>query len=365
MPKRDSSLPPFRREIERIAPYRVATAPHLIKLNQNESPIELPARLRRKILTRLDRTDWSRYPDYPAEELTRRIARSNRVAMNRVLIGHGSNELLYSLALTTLERRKTIVMPTPSYPVTALAATLAGATIRTVPLLDDFSYDVGALVRAVREYEPRLVFLPSPNNPTGTSIDRIGVERILQAGRSLVVVDEAYFQYSRIRLSSLLRRHDNLVLLRTLSKAFRLAGLRIGYILGHSEVLSLVERGKPPHSIDIFSQIAGEELFDHPGIIDREVERTVRERERLRIRIDSLPGVRVFPSDANFLLARFPDGRRVYEALLSAGILVRPVGQAPGTPRSLRNCLRITIGKRSENRALLHVLADYMMERRN
>ncbi len=355
MTGRSKGMPPFRREVKRIQPYRVANPIHTIKLNQNESPVELPAGLKKKIVSKLGVSEWSRYPDYPAAALTARIAHAVGVKENQVLVGHGSNELLYALALTTLERGKSILMPAPSYAVAKLAAILAGAKVSTFPLGRDFRFDPAVILEAIRRHRPRLLFLPSPNNPTGSSLQADGIARIVGATRSLVVVDEAYHEFSNINLLPLLRRFRNLVLLRTLSKAYRLAALRIGYLLGEKGVLSMVERGKPPHSIDLFSQIAGEALFDEEGLINREVDRVIRERRKMEKELAAMPGITPFPSDSNFLLVKVPDEEALYSHLLRRGILVRRLGAPSGR---LKNCLRITIGRKSENRALREAIGE-------
>lgn len=357
MAGRSKGMPPFRREVKRIQPYRVANPLHRIKLNQNESSVELPEELKKKIVEKLERSLWSRYPDYPAAGLTERIARAFQLKDDQVLVGHGSNELLYALALTTLERGRSILLPAPSYAVAKLAATLAGAKVATFPLDRNFRYDPVLIHGAIRRHQPRLIFLPSPNNPTGSSLQAKDVAGIAGATRSLVVIDEAYHEFSRIDLLPLLPRFRNLVLLRTLSKAYRLAALRIGYLLGEREVLSMVERGRPPHSIDLFSQIAGEALFDERETVRREIERTVRERERMERALAPLPGVRAFPSDSNFLLMRVPDEGKLFRTFLRQGILVRRLGASTGR---LKNCLRVTIGTPEENKAVLEAVHDYI-----
>ena len=356
MRKQSKAIPPFRREISRIAPYRVGNPRHQRKLNQNESALELPAHLREMILRRLRSRAWRQYPDYPADELTRKIARAEKLAKNRILVGHASNELMYALALATLERGRSLLVPSPSYPVVDLAATLAGGSIRRVPLGSNFRYDPERIVAAIRRHSPRLVFLPSPNNPTGSILDRAGVESIARATRSLVVIDEAYREFSGVDLRPLLDRHPNLVLMRTLSKAYRIAALRVGYLLGSAPVLSMIERGKPPHSIDLLGQIAGEVIFENPTFIRDEVARVIRERTWLSRELGQLPGATVFPSQANFILVRLPDARRSHQALLEGGCLVRPVGLAADAPGRLKNCLRISIGTKSDNRAVVRIL---------
>ncbi|NNE09406.1 MAG: aminotransferase class I/II-fold pyridoxal phosphate-dependent enzyme [Gemmatimonadetes bacterium] len=352
-------LPGFRRELERIPPYRVFTPAHEIKLNQNESPIDLPAALREQILIRLRETPWNRYPDYPARPLESLIAKRIRVAKARVMVGHASNELLYATALATLERGKTMVTGAPGYPVAKLAATLAGGRIVEVPADARYQYEVDPIIAAIRKHDPRLVFLPSPNNPTGSTLSRDDVARICDATGNLVMIDEAYREFSGIAIQALLGRFRNLVLLRTLSKAARLAAFRIGYLVGDPDVLSRIERAKPPHSIDVPAQIAGETLFASRDMLKAEIARVRRERTRVMKSFAKLPGVDVFPSRANFFLIRTEDAADFDKALLAQGILIRAVGAAPTAPPALRNCLRISLGTNRENNALVAAARRY------
>ena len=156
-------LPKMRRELERFDAYRVARHPYRVKLDQNESPVPLAESVRRRILKRLVDTPWERYPWHPPRTLQRAIARKERCAASRVLVGHGMNELLYAAALATVERGSKVVVPTPTYPVARLATLLAGARIVRVPLGRDFAWDVDALVKAARVGRPRLVYVASPN----------------------------------------------------------------------------------------------------------------------------------------------------------------------------------------------------------
>ncbi len=372
MQKHAKPLPPFRRSIRSLEAYRVARPPHRVKLDQNESPVELPAAVRRRILAALAKKRWSRYPDFPPEHLARKIAERERVPAGSVLVGHGSNELLYAAALATLEMGSVMILPTPSYGVAHLAARLAGGRALGVPLDDDFAYSPERIVAAARREKARLLFLPSPNNPTGSLLSKADVRTIAESVRSLVIVDEAYRDFAQVRLAPLLARHRNLVLLRTFSKAFRLAGLRIGYLLGDEEALLRIERAKPPHSVDVFSQVAAEIALDEEPRIRKGVLAIVRERERIAATLRPLESVRVYPSEANFLLVRVPDGERVFRRLLSAGVLVRFVGlraAARGSPRGipidprLRNCLRVTVGTRAENDRFLAAFREAIEER--
>jgi len=353
----------MRRELERFDAYRVARHPYRVKLDQNEAPVPLPESILRRILKRLADTPWERYPEHPPRTVQRVIARKERCAARCVLVGHGMNELLYATVLAAVERGSKVVLPTPTYPVARLATLLAGAQIVRVPLGRDFAWDVDALVKAARTGRPRLVYVASPNNPTGGALRRSDVAKLAASTQALVVVDGAYREFARVNLRPLLERHANLVLLYTLSKAYRLAGLRIGYALGHPDVIRRLERAKPPHSVDVFAQIAAEEVLSARRSIAAEVKRIVAQRRRVAKAIEELPGTYVVPSQANFLLVRFADGPGTHRDLLQRGILVRRVDSLPDARGRLANCLRITIGTNEENSALIDAL-DRILGRR-
>jgi histidinol-phosphate aminotransferase len=339
-----------------IPPYRVATPPHRVKLNQNECAQELPAAIRRRILARLRAEEWRRYPPFPAEGLRRRLARRLRLGQSAVLLGNGSNEVLLSAVLATLRRGSRVVVPAPGYPVFERLAAICEAKVRRVRGGADLGFRPEALAEEAGKRGTALVLIASPCNPTGAALSPAEVRRIAEATPALVVVDEAYHEFSRHDYAPLVRKLPNLVVTRTFSKAFALAGLRLGYALGDAEVVARLEAATLPFNLDLFSQIAGEEILDAADVVGERVRRTVAERERLRAWLERRAGAAVFPSEANFLLVRFADGRRAWKRLLDHGILVRDVSAQPG----LGNCLRITVGTPRENRALRRALEEIL-----
>jgi len=346
----------FKPSLAGIAPYRVPTPPHHIKLNQNEHPRELPAAVRRRILARMRDCDWSRYPPFPADGVRKRLARRLRLPIESILLGHGSNELVLSAALATLRRGSRVVVPSPSFPVFERVARICEAKVVRVPLTRDLEYPPERLVRGASQPTTRLVFLASPNNPTGTALRPDDAERVARATDALVVVDEAYAEFAGRSHRPLVGRLPNLVVIRTFSKAFALAGLRLGFAMGTPEVIGRLEAATLPFSIDRFAQVAAEEVLDRPDDVRAAAAEVRREREKLRRLLAKLPGARVYPSEANFLLVRLPDGKRAWKGLLARGILVRDVSAGPG----LENCLRITIGRPRENTAVAAAIREIL-----
>lgn len=339
-----------RPEIRSLAPYssaRMEASGGAVMLNANELPWPPTG------------TTLNRYPDPQPAPLVDALARLYEVAPENVLIGRGSDEAIDLLvrAFCRAGNDAVAVCP-PTFGMYAVCARVQNAAVIEVPLDAAFAVDVDALLAAVAA-ECKLVFLCSPNNPTGNAIPIADIERIAIAlkDRALVVVDEAYIEFAGgASATTLLTAHANVAVLRTLSKAYALAGTRIGCVLAHADVIALLRRIQAPYPLPTpcvgFALAALES--DARTRTQAFVALIRRERERVAQTLGSLPGTSVLPSVANFVCARFSDGPATYRYLLSRGIVVRNVGAY----RGLKNCLRISIGTPEENDKLLRALAE-------
>jgi histidinol-phosphate aminotransferase len=338
-----------RPEIRALTPYssaRMEARGGAVMLNANESPLpNVGAAL-------------NRYPEPQPAELLVRVAALYGVAAEQVLIGRGSDEAIDLLvrAFCTAGRDAVLICP-PTFGMYAVCAHIQNAAVVEAPLGADFSLDVPALLAAATA-QTKLVFLCSPNNPTGGAIAASTIETVARAfaGRALVVVDEAYVEFSNEASAiALLARHENLAVLRTLSKAHALAGARVGTVLGTPELIALLRRIQAPYPLPTPCVDAALAALE-PAALGRTRERIaalLRERERLAQALRGAPRVRaVLPSQANFVCARFDDGAAVYRALLAQGIVVRDVGRYP----ALRDCLRLSVGTAAENARLIAAL---------
>ncbi len=346
----------FKPVLKQIPRYRVANPPHEIKLNQNESPLELPPAVRRRILDRMAQADWNRYPPYPPDGIRKKLARRLKLSAEQILFGHGSNELVLSAALATLRRNSRVVIPHPSFVVFERVSRISEAKVTSVPLARDLSYDVNAIVQAAAHSDTKLVFLASPNNPTGTVLAPEEVEEIATATPGLVFLDEAYYEFTKRTHRPLIDRLDNLVISRTFSKAYAMASMRLGFVMGSESSIANLEAATLPFNIDQFAQVAAEELLDHSKLIRDGARTLCLERERLSRSLGKIKGVAVVPSQANFILVRTPPDRDVWKRLVDRGILVRDVSNSG----PLANCLRITVGTVAENDAVIAALRDIL-----
>lgn len=340
----------LRRDLAGLVPYDARVPKdYKVKLDANESPFDFPPLLREEIYRRLQERSLNRYPDPLAEELREVLARHTGVPAEGIIAGNGSDELILNLALTFGTGGR-VVIAAPTFSMYRVHSLIAGAEPVEVPRLQPgFALDLDSLKQAAAGERTRLLFLCSPNNPTGNSVPVEEVAAILEESRALVVVDEAYIEFGGETCLPLLKKYANLVILRTFSKAFGLAGLRIGYLLGDPAVVREILRVKQPFNLSTFAQVAACTALAHREEFTRVIGRIVKAREELVKELASLPGVTVFPSRANFLLFRTPlPADFVFGRLLEEGVLIRNL-HGPG----LEGCLRVTVGREEENEIFL------------
>ena len=353
-PSRSGIIKP---EVLAAAAYTLSHVKADVKLDQNENPYEIPRELKERIVERVLQRDWGRYPGFVPRETIRRIAAFTGWREDGILVGNGSNELIYVALIATAGPGRTVAIPQPTFAIYKLLASILGAAVADVWLdCRDFSFDVDALADAARTAD--VVIVCSPNSPTGTLLPMAAAERILRAARGLVVVDEAYHEFSGQTLVPLLDQFENLILLRTFSKAKAMAGLRFGYMLAHPGVARELAKAQLPYSVNIFTLAAAELAIEEAPGLEGPVRRLIAERARLESDLGRRQKVEVFPSQANFVLIRTPwPAGSLFEALYSQGVLVRNVSSYP----LLERALRVSVGTPEQNDRFLAAL-DHALE---
>ena len=341
-------------EVRDLSPYTLRHHEYRIKLNQNENPFGFPEALKEEVWRRVRQRDWARYPDFFLRDVTEGLAAYAGVPPDWVLVGNGSNELIQVALMATLARGDVVVIPVPTFTLYQLMSTVMGARAIQVYLSQgDFSLPAERVIATAKAHQARLVFLCTPNNPTGGVHPEAAVRRIIEESGTLVIVDEAYREFSDQDLSPLLHEYDNMILLRTFSKAMAMAGLRVGYLLARPELVREIAKAKLPYGLNILSEAATLVALDHVEILREQVHRIRALRDNLYHQLQGIPGVHPYPSQANFILCRFErPHEEVFQALLADGILVRDVS---GYPR-LTGHLRISVGTEEENAALVRSL---------
>ncbi len=324
-----------------------------VKLNQNENPYDFPLDLKEEVIRRYKVRSWSRYPDFVPEKLQEQLADFAGWRKDGVLVGNGSNELLLATLMVLVRDRTPVVLPSPTFTVYGLVSQILGADIVQVPLNDDMRYDAARLVERANSTGARILIACSPNNPTGSELDAVQLESILDGFQGHVLIDEAYFEFSGKTALHYLESHPRLIITRTFSKAMGMAGLRVGYLMAHPELAVQIAKAKLPYNINQFSLCAAEVALQNLDRFQPAIQSILSERERLGRELARFPGVRVYPTGANFFLFQVPAApRRVFDELYQQGVLIRDVSGYP----MLSKCLRVTVGSPRENDRFLSSL---------
>lgn len=325
-----------------------------VKINQNENPFDVPEALRRETLRRMEGRSWSRYPDFVPAALHEKLAGFAGWTPAGVVAGNGSNELIQATLMVAVGEGRRVLISEPTFALYRQVTTVLGGEVLSVPLDEGLQFDVPALCAAVEREQPDMIILCSPNNPTGCVLEAEGLETLLRTARGLVVVDEAYYEFSGQTVAPLLARHAHLLVFRTFSKALGLAGLRVGYLLAAPELAREVSKAVLPYNLNVFSQTAAEVAVEfYVEELRPRVERIVAERERLFAGLQQIEGLTPVSSRANFIVVRSAVApRRVYEELLRRGVLIRDVSGYP----MLKDYFRVSVGTPAENDQLLEGL---------
>jgi histidinol-phosphate aminotransferase len=345
-----------RDEVRALHAYPVANAAGFIKLDAMENPFAFPEDLRAGLADALAKASLNRYPSAGAAELKDALRRAMRIPDELdILLGNGSDEIIQMLALAVARPGATILSVEPAFVMFKMIATFAGLKYQGVPLNADFTLNRTAWLSAIREAKPALIFLASPNNPTGNVFPHDDIDATLQVASevgALVVIDEAYFAFSDSHFLGDIARYDNAVLMRTVSK-LGLAGLRLGLLIGKREWLNEFDRLRLPYNINALTQAAATFALSHYDAFLAQTRTLVSERARVSAALAGIAGVTVYPSQANFILIRVLDAAATFEKLLAARILVKNTSKSHPL---LVNTLRLTIGTPAENDALLSAL---------
>ncbi len=297
--------------------------------------------------------DYNRYPDSEHIQLKNKLAQINKVQSEKLFLGSGSDELIDLVMRIFCEPGEDSIMVfNPNFVMYEIYAKMNNLRVEKLKLTEDFQIDKSVFQDAVSKSQAKILFLCSPNNPTGNSIDNL--EFFIENFNGIVVVDEAYIEFSpEVSAVNLLNKHPNLIVLKTLSKAYGLAGLRIGVGFSCAEITNLFNQFKPPYNISSESQRLALESLNDEDVIKSNIAMILDEKEKLRKGLKEINQVvRIYPSDANFFLVEFKDVEKVFHSLLNANILTSL--RHP----NLKNCLRISVGTKEDNLELLKVLSE-------
>ena len=336
--------------------YAVQESTGLVKLDAMENPHRLPLAMQHALGQRLGALALNRYPDARVNDLRRALARYASMPEGfEIMLGNGSDELISLLAMACDVPKASVMAPVPGFVMYAMSAQLQGLAFHGVPLRPDFELDEAAMLRAIDLHRPSLLYLAYPNNPTANLWNDAVLERIIGAQGEqggLIVIDEAYQPFASRSYIDRVARHHHVLLVRTLSK-FGLAGVRLGYLMGPKALVDELDKVRPPYNISVLNYECALFALEHVQVFREQAADICEQRSRLETDLAALPGVTVFPSQANMILVRVPDAVRVFEALRSLGVLVKNVSKMHAL---LSQCLRLTVGTADENQKLIAAL---------
>jgi histidinol-phosphate aminotransferase len=352
----------IRPEILRLLPYHVPSSSGMIKLDAMENPYSLPETLREEIAQLVTTISANRYPDSNSVSLKASLRETMGIPMGMdIMLGNGSDEIIQIIALSLAKPGAVLMSVEPAFAMFRMIATYAGMEYIGIPLKANFSLDLDLMLTAIAKYQPAVIFIAYPNNPTGNLFDAEAVSSIIESAPGVVVVDEAYHAFADASFMDKLSEHPNLLLMRTLSK-LGLAGLRLGLLTGRSEWLIQLEKVRLPYNVGVLTQEVVRKILQHPNILQQQADAIKAERVVMSKYLNVSDGVKAFPSDANFILFRVSKASQVFSELKKRNILIKNLD---GSHPLLKNCLRVTIGTPDENKQFLRVLQECIMKSDN
>lgn len=351
----------IRPEIQALSAYHVPDASGMIKLDAMENPYHWPESLLNKWQEVLHNAELNRYPDPAASKLKTRL----RVAMEipetaEILLGNGSDEIIQIILMAVSGKGRVVLAPEPGFVMYQMIATYTDMDYVGVPLKQDFTLDLPAMLAAIEQHQPAVIFLAYPNNPTGNLFNVQDIEHIIKAAPGVVVIDEAYHAFADSSYMSRVMDYENVFVMRTVSK-MGLAGLRLGLLVGEPEWLNEFDKVRLPYNINILTQLSVEFALEHKSVLEAQTDLIKSERSKLFKSLSEFKSFKVFPSNANFILLRTEKNQasQIFDALKKHHILIKNLDKAGGM---LKDCLRITVGTENENNQLIVALKNIIQQ---
>jgi len=337
----------FKKSVLELSPYNVSGHPARVKLNQNESPYDIPAELKRNIIEEFLKISWNRYPDVFSTALPKKFSVLYDLPEQSFIVANGSNELIYTVEMSIVNEGTGVLIPQPTFYLFEKVAAILEGKISTVNAKPALTFDENGILERAHRLERGLVVISSPNNPTGRSATREFIVELLKSTNAIVLVDEAYIEFSEQPSSiDLTKDHKNLVVLRTFSKAFSLAGLRIGYLVANPDTAFQILKVKIPFTVNPLSEFTALKLLEYKSLFDERVSLLKSQKLEMVDAMRKIEQVNVVDSDSNFFLfSTSRPAKTLFEELLDRhSVLVRDVSSYP----LLEKYLRVNVGSKEE-----------------
>ncbi|SKC84927.1 histidinol-phosphate transaminase [Maledivibacter halophilus] len=344
----------IKESVVNLVPYRVIEEDYDIKIDANESPYNIFDDIGELILKKLSDQTPNRYPDNEATDLKKALAQYIKLEEGNILCGNGSDELLKIIVDTFVDKGDVVVTHSPSFAMYKIITQIAGGKLLEVKGDKNFSIDIDKIILKANTSNAKIIFLCNPNNPTGRVIKKEDIMKVLDNTSAIVVVDEAYYEFHGETIIDKINKYERLIVLRTLSKAFGLAGLRIGYGVAAKSTIETISKVKSPYNLNDISQCIGKIVLDNRKIVSKYIELVKRERNKMFDEIITIESIEAIPSKSNFILIRTNRYGNLMKRFKEERVQVKGFG-VEGT---LANCIRLTIGTEKENKKVMDILKE-------
>ena len=341
----------IRQNIKTLKAYHVENFDCDVKLHANENPFLLSPEIQKYFTQAMDEIEFNRYPDPSSQVLRKVLAEKLETTVDRLVIGNGSDELILLLMQVFCGPGDNIAFPDPTFAMYSIIAKGMGLKSLAFPLNDQWDFAAEPFLDIARGNMAKIIFLSYPNNPTSNCFRKEQVRKIIEEFHGIVVIDEAYYDFSKKSFIHMIQDHNNLVILRSLSKV-GLAALRVGFGVAHPTIIEEINKVRLPYNSNSLSQKFSEKAILNFPLIQSQIDKIISERERLRSALSQVPYIETFPSDSNFIL--FRSKGEVFQKLVDRGILIRDLSTHP----RLKSCFRVTVGTPSENDAFLEGISS-------
>ena len=345
----------FREDINSLNQYTILDSKGMVKLDAMENPFDLDLNFKISNLSS-GFVNLNRYPDADSKNLRDQLRKKyNLNSKKEVIIGNGSDELIQLICLAFLRTKNIVLCPEPSFSMYKSISKVIGLRFEEVLLKEDFSLDINLMLNKIDEFDPAIIFLAYPNNPTGNLWSKNDIKTIIKKANGVVVIDEAYGDFSGSSFIDSLNNHENLLIMKTFSK-IGLAGIRLGYLFGDKYIIENINKLRLPFNINSFSQKISELAIENNRHLEMQINEICKLRDVLVKNMKEIDKIRVFESKTNFVLFKILSGtaRDIFESLLSDKILIKNMTNAAG----LKNCLRVTVGSENENKLFIQSLKN-------
>ena len=348
----------IKRHLKKLTPYTQDSIDYKIRLNANESPFNQTKKLLNKIKsgnlsTQLEDNSINRYPDPSYSILLNKISKRYNVSTSNIVLSNGSDELILYLLMCLTGKTSRILTFDPTFSMYQILSETLNIKCNRIPLDKNFDIPINTTLKKIKEYDPDIIFIASPNNPTANSFSKEKILKIIEKSNGLVVIDEAYGDYSKTSFIQQLSKYNNLAILKTMSKV-GFASLRVGFLIANLEAIKIINKVRLPYNLSTLSNIIAQDFFDDDKKYIKDIQKIVNERERLSILLKSYDKFIVYPSDSNFIFIKFSKTKSLYKYLQNHNISIKVFGNP-----KLKDCFRVTIGTKKENDLILSCIKKF------